>query len=455
MNIYLHVEVSSRELDSKLLLAFLAASKGHEVIVSDLSEIINGLKMGLLKPGIFHTKSITPGQTKINRHQNLIDNGNLITSIDEESGITTSGYDDMVKLRYSEKTIGQASAVFGWGPEDTAVLKKKFPYYADKIHKTGSPRIDLWGSFLDGYWEKPKNTPDRPYLLISSNMVCTNMKPFHEILNFYKRAGYLERDPKMQEMLFKEMSEDYTRLNYFINAIKHMSTNNNGYDIVLRPHPSENIETWRAFLDGIPNVHVIREGSITPWIKNAFAVMHNSCTSAFEAEFMGKPVITFIPFHQVYGHHLANMMGSCVKNNEEILEKANLLFDESKSTKSNRGNQLNDIMKNKIYFDKEELAAEKMIKIWESLDNKNLSKSVNWVKFEYFLKLKKYRKMFTNHIKKLVLSRYKSPNINYKFPDLNEQEVYNKFKRLKKIFKFKKKINFKLLSNKTILIKAD
>ena len=58
MNIYLHVEVSVRELDSKLLLAVLAASKGHQVILSSMGEIIKGLKMGALTPGIFHSKSL-------------------------------------------------------------------------------------------------------------------------------------------------------------------------------------------------------------------------------------------------------------------------------------------------------------------------------------------------------------------------------------------------------------
>ena len=37
------------------------------------------------------------------------------------------------------------------------------------------------------------------------------------------------------------------------------------------------------FISGIPNVHIIREGSITAWVNNAFAVMHNSCTTALEA----------------------------------------------------------------------------------------------------------------------------------------------------------------------------
>ena len=43
MNIYLHVEISARELDSKLLLATLAASKGHEIIVSSLEVIEKGM----------------------------------------------------------------------------------------------------------------------------------------------------------------------------------------------------------------------------------------------------------------------------------------------------------------------------------------------------------------------------------------------------------------------------
>ena len=58
MNIYLHLETSVRELDSKLLLAVLAASKGHEVVLSNLHNILRGLERKLLKLGILHTKSL-------------------------------------------------------------------------------------------------------------------------------------------------------------------------------------------------------------------------------------------------------------------------------------------------------------------------------------------------------------------------------------------------------------
>ena len=102
MNIYIDVEISSRELDSSLLLAILAASKGHKVLISRLSEIILGFKSGILAPGIFHTKSLTPSRDKTARHKLLIDKGFGITSIDEEGALNDHGYDSFAKARYSD-----------------------------------------------------------------------------------------------------------------------------------------------------------------------------------------------------------------------------------------------------------------------------------------------------------------------------------------------------------------
>ena len=68
-----------------------------------------------------------------------------------------------------------------------------------------------------------------------------------------------------------------------------MFNNNNGYDIVLRPHPAEDPKVWQTYLQNIPNVHVIREGSISAWVKNAFVIMHNGCTTAIEATISKKP----------------------------------------------------------------------------------------------------------------------------------------------------------------------
>ena len=112
----------------------------------------------------------------------------------------------------------------------------------------------------------------------------------------------------------------------FIKAIKYLANKNMGYDIVLRPHPTENIEAWKISLENIPNVYVIREGSITFWVNNAFAVMHNGCTTAIEATFSRKPVITYVPFNQSFERKLANELGHRAKTLDQLLEKVNLLL---------------------------------------------------------------------------------------------------------------------------------
>ena len=62
------------------------------------------------------------------------------------------------KNRFSEQTINQAAAVFGWGDEDTNTLKKTYPNYSSKIHITGSPRADMWSPVFSDYWGIPKDT---------------------------------------------------------------------------------------------------------------------------------------------------------------------------------------------------------------------------------------------------------------------------------------------------------
>ena len=149
MNIYINLEIDTRELDSKILLAVLAADRGHQVIVSDLSGIERGFRTKFLSPGIFHTKSLTPGKRKLEYHQKIIDKGSLITSIDEEGGLVNHGYENFAKRRYSNHSIGMSSAIFGWGEEDVETLKKIYPKHSSKIHLTGSPRADFWKKKLD------------------------------------------------------------------------------------------------------------------------------------------------------------------------------------------------------------------------------------------------------------------------------------------------------------------
>ncbi len=71
MNIYILVEISKREFDSNLLLAFLAAVDGHEVVLSNFENYLFLNSINKLKPGIFHTKSLVHGKQKKNFHKSI------------------------------------------------------------------------------------------------------------------------------------------------------------------------------------------------------------------------------------------------------------------------------------------------------------------------------------------------------------------------------------------------
>jgi surface carbohydrate biosynthesis protein len=451
MNIYINVEITSRELDSKLLLATLAAARGHQVLVSDLESILKGMKSGALAPGIFHTKSLTPSNVKIARYKSFISRGFKITSIDEEAGLDMEGYEEFSTTRFSEQMIGQASAIFGWGDDDVQTLQKVYSKHSSKIYKTGSPRVDLWKSIFSDYWGIPKSAPERPFLLVSSNMSSANgIQSTYERLLQRKKSGYLKRRPKLLNDEFIRAGDACFKTNAFIEAVKYLSNSNKGYDIVFRPHPTENIEAWKLYLEGIPNVHVIREGSISQWVNNSFAVMHNGCTTAIEATVSKKPLITYIPFQTDHDNHPPNKLGYRVESLEDLLLRVNTIFENFKSNnQKDEKEQFSYDVSKKLYLDKNELAAEKIVSVWDSFANDSLSCSSNLMKFQWLLKVNKFRKMIGN-ARRLLLGKLKENN---KFPLLDNDDVNKRVSKLQNILGIKG-IKCELLSDRTILIKG-
>lgn len=450
--------MSVREIDANMLLAVLAANKGHQVLISDLSSIDTGLKMELIAPGIFNTKSLTPNDWKIKKHKTLKEKGFIITSNDQEAGLSDIGYEENATIRFSEQTISQASAIFGWGEEDVEILKEKYQKYSSKIFKTGSPRSDLWKSIFKDYWGKPsREISNKPYLLVVSNMGLCDITSFPERIEFLKDAGYDKRDPEAIKSEFQTKSDEYRKAYSFIEAINYIVKNNqNKFDIIFRPHPVEDIEGWKILLKGMSNVKVILEGSITKWVNNSFAVMHNGCTTAIEASISGKPVITYDPFNPPmhYGK-FANKLGHKISTLEDLLENTNLLFDNFINFKDQKysDRQVDEELSKKVYLDESELAAEKIIKIWEDISNDDLSKSSNWKRLKWVLKIKDIRDTIRLKLKRLFPNKFSHIKENLKFPPIDSQHTIESFKKLKYILKIDEKVECKFISNRAILIK--
>jgi hypothetical protein len=65
--------------------------------------------------------------------------------------------------------------------------------------------------------------------------------------------------------------------------------------IVLRPHPSEDIESWRRIVSGWENIEIAPGGATTDWIVGAKCVVQYGSTVAIESAMLRVPVVTCVP----------------------------------------------------------------------------------------------------------------------------------------------------------------
>ena len=68
-----------------------------------------------------------------------------------------------------------------------------------------------------------------------------------------------------------------------------------GHTIVVRPHPTESQEIYKAIASQCQRVRVTNEGNVVPWLMRAAALVHNGCTTGVEAFAMGVPAISYRP----------------------------------------------------------------------------------------------------------------------------------------------------------------
>jgi hypothetical protein len=79
--------------------------------------------------------------------------------------------------------------------------------------------------------------------------------------------------------------------------------------IIIRPHPSESLETWKKATESFPNIKVIQDGNVIPWIMASDVMIHNSCTTGVESYILGEPVISYCPLtSEVYDSFLPNSL---------------------------------------------------------------------------------------------------------------------------------------------------
>lgn len=289
--LYIPMEIVDRELYPKLLLATEAIGDGWQCLIGTKRALIDVADQ--IPPGVVYLKSVIPSE-----YENMMrfkDNGHRLVSLDEE-GLIQSSLETLVTARYCDKTVAITEKFFCWGNIQKAALQEKYSDYADKFQATGSPTADLWSLKAENvYQERVDELHERfgKYILIPSSFAVPNhfLGP-EEALKIMERDNMFRDEEDYQ---YYKRYHDYVEKVFksFLKLLPVISQEFPEYKIILRPHPSDNHQTWKDAAKDLDNFEVLFEGSVSPWLLGAEAVFHWGSTTGLEAYLLGRPVVGY------------------------------------------------------------------------------------------------------------------------------------------------------------------
>ena len=298
--LFMPVENQVRELDSKLLLACIAAKRGFSSVIGSRREM--HIHIASFPRGIYLAKSLPVRRNIIFKIMRKLGHG--IVAWDEEALVHPQA-ETYYRKRVCPLGIKYASHLFAWG-EDNALLWQQYPELpaGTPIHITGNPRSDLLRSDLRGFYEKDAEELRKKYgLFILVNTNFNHVNAFSPELNLFRldskpgEAPKFGRAAKGMSREYAEGLRDHKQAIYesFQEVIPKLEKAFPKYTIIVRPHPTENQEIYRDIASRCERVRVTNEGNVVPWILASQLVIHNGCTTGVEAYVLGVAAISYRP----------------------------------------------------------------------------------------------------------------------------------------------------------------
>jgi surface carbohydrate biosynthesis protein len=324
LTLYIPIETIARELTAKVLLACIAVERGHRVVLGELRELRDQLPY--LEPGVFIAKSIPEKMGReFQRYRTF---GHHIAAWCEEGLVIVN------RERYRQMMIPAASFLetdvfFTWGANQRAAILEHFSSESKRLVCAGNPRIDLLRPEFRGVFdEEVQQIRERlgRFILFNTNFSWANHGVGTEYLldDLRKRGKIVSEEDENYFWTFREhkqrLMEETKKL------IGQLAADDPDRLLVVRPHPSENHDTWKMAYKDTPNVHVEYSGSAAAWILAGDILIHNGCTTAVEGVLLGKPALAYRPVkNPAVDLELPNKMSIEVDSLEEVVHQLEAL----------------------------------------------------------------------------------------------------------------------------------
>lgn len=283
MRILFPIEISNRELLSKLYLSAKFAEMGHISYIGYKRNIWDIIPF-IDKP-VYFDKGYHKGYSE-NIYNSISRQNGLIISLDEEIGVDQKNFSTLSR-RLPEHVLNYFDLIFLWGQIQYDYLKNRDYFPAENILVTGHPKFELLQEKYRCLYQDQIDTIQSKYgkyILINTSFgFGNNILGTEFVVDNYK-----SRHPNIEEHIKYEKNQ----LINFIELIKSLRKKIS-FNIVIRPHPEENHREYLNDLGNINGVFVLYKYSVIPWILGCEVMLHHSCTTAVEAVMLGRLPVSY------------------------------------------------------------------------------------------------------------------------------------------------------------------
>lgn len=286
MRVALVVDNPLRDLPGLVLVARSLCERGATCYLVPMYFLY---ELWSLAPDLVLLNYLRPNNEDLARQ--LMDAGIVVGVHDTEGGVVPD-VDLYSKIMSRDADVRQrVSFVCVWGPKVAEVARSVGTYCDEQLVVTGTARYD----FYQPPWRKAalENSPyangfPLPLVLINGTFPLCNpgfQTPEEEVRMLVEKFSF---DPKLtaewQRAAHRAMCGLAELTNNLARRFPHVS-------FIYRPHPFERVATYETLLEKLPNLHLLKVGSVDGWMLRASAVIQRSCSTVVDAGMIGIPAL--------------------------------------------------------------------------------------------------------------------------------------------------------------------
>jgi surface carbohydrate biosynthesis protein len=211
----------------------------------------------------------------------------------DSEGAVWSSMEEYRSTVWSDAGLRSATrCVCAWGDAMAEYLVREGLFARSQVWTTGCPRFDYYSRALAPALAGPsgiRGLAGRRLVLINTNFTISNQEGVDariEMEKLIQNYGYRRSDV---ESWFQSEQRAIVEI---VSMANRLAADCPSAEIVIRPHPEENPDSYRQGLGTLPNLRVSKEGTVMPWILRSAAVIQRGCTTAIEACLAGSLAIS-------------------------------------------------------------------------------------------------------------------------------------------------------------------